>query len=337
MTMKIQAILPIVLYTFVLQCQTPAQSTTWKIAFSPSPIDLGSVEARFAKDIAYGPDSLQRFDLFLPEKASKPCPLVVFIHGGGFTNGDKSEIYNIPKRAEDIKSLLGKGIAFANINYRLLRPGNKTGVRLCLDDVKYCLQFIRHHGTASGIDTANMAGYGYSAGGSAALWLGLHTDLKDGNATDRVLHQSTRLKAVVARETQASLDLQQWADEVFKDFSGLDLNAIVAMSGGPKIYGFYGISSPADFNRSDIVAYRQDIDFLRLMDAADSPLWVENDNPSPMPTKRGELFHHPNHAKALKLRADAAGLPCTAHIPALAGYTTLTESHLDFLARLLGK
>lgn len=335
--MKIHAILPIVLCAFMLQCQTPSHSEAWKISFSPSPIDLGGVEARFANDIAYGPDPLQRFDLFLPKKGTKPVPLVVFIHGGGFTSGDKSEVYGIPKRTEDIKSFLTKGVAFANINYRLLRPGNKAGVRLCLDDVKYCLQFIRHHATASDIDTANIAGYGYSAGGSAALWLGLHTDLKDGNATDPVLHESTRLKAVVARETQASLDLESWVDDVFKDFSGLDLNAIIAISGGPKIYGFYGISDPADFNRADIVAYRQDIDFLHLMDVGDSPLWVENDNASSTPTKRGELFHHPNHAKALKVRADAIGLSCTAHIPALAGYTSLTESHIDFLTRMLGK
>lgn len=335
--MKIHTILPILLYAFVLQCQTPSQSTAWKISFSPSPINLGGVEARFAKDIAYGPDPFQRFDLLLPKKGTKPFPLVVFIHGGGFTSGDKSEVYGIPKRVDDIKALLGKGIAIVNTNYRLLGPGNTTGVRQCLDDVKYCLQFIRHHATASDIDTADIAGYGYSAGGSAALWLGLHNDLKDGNATDPVLRQSTRLKAVVARETQGSLDMESWVDDVFKDFPGLDLNAIVAISGGPKIYGFYGISSPADFYRSDIVAYRQDIDFLHFMDATDSPLWVENDNASPIPTKRNELFHHPNHAKALKVRADATGLACTAHIPALAGYTSLTESHIDFLIRMLGK
>ena len=40
-------------------------------------------------DVAYGEHAQQRFDLWPVEKADKPVPLVIFIHGGGFFGGDK--------------------------------------------------------------------------------------------------------------------------------------------------------------------------------------------------------------------------------------------------------
>ena len=44
-------------------------------------------------DIKYGRDSQsQMLDLYFPENASKnDLPLVMFIHGGGFSGGDKAK------------------------------------------------------------------------------------------------------------------------------------------------------------------------------------------------------------------------------------------------------
>ena len=49
-------------------------------------------------DLAYGVHERQKLDLYLPEKKdadSTSLPLVIFIHGGGFTFGDKSSGANI--------------------------------------------------------------------------------------------------------------------------------------------------------------------------------------------------------------------------------------------------
>lgn len=312
------------------RCQTPKKAEIATV-FSAPPFDMGGLAMQFARDIEYGAHPLQRFDLFLPKGKKGPLPLVVFIHGGGFTGGDKGEIYKNPKRVEDIKALLAAGIAYANLNYRLLRPGDQEGVRKCLNDSRYGLQFIRHHAAQWGLDKENIAGYGFSAGASTALWLGAHDDMKEPGHGDPVRRESTRLKAVVARETQASLDLERWATDVFADFPTMHLAEIVRIAGGPKVFGFYGLDDPLQFNSPPVRAYRADIDIPALMDAKDAPLWLENDNPADLPAKRGELFHHPFHAKTVQLRADAVGLSSVARIPGVPGMTTATQTHLQFL------
>lgn len=50
------------------------------------------IESREYRDVAY--DTLseaQKFDLYLPEKGDGPFPLVMFIHGGGWFSGDKTD------------------------------------------------------------------------------------------------------------------------------------------------------------------------------------------------------------------------------------------------------
>ena len=41
------------------------------------------------KDLKYGDHPKQSLDLYLP-KGNYNTPLVIYIHGGGWTNGDKS-------------------------------------------------------------------------------------------------------------------------------------------------------------------------------------------------------------------------------------------------------
>src|SRR5690349_9605956 len=49
---------------------------------------------RIERDIEYVPDGdpAQRLDIYLPEKTvAKPLPLLVWVHGGGWLGGSKSE------------------------------------------------------------------------------------------------------------------------------------------------------------------------------------------------------------------------------------------------------
>ena len=64
-------------------------------------------------DISYGPYERNVIDLYLAQ-SEDPSPLYVFIHGGGFRGGDKS---NIPP--ELLEGFLEMGISVAAINYRL--------------------------------------------------------------------------------------------------------------------------------------------------------------------------------------------------------------------------
>lgn len=43
------------------------------------------------RDLSYGPDGRQRLDLFAPEDAADGRPVLVFVHGGNFVGGDKTD------------------------------------------------------------------------------------------------------------------------------------------------------------------------------------------------------------------------------------------------------
>src|SRR5262245_37000382 len=63
-------------------------------------------------DVAYGKDEKQKLDVYSP-KGAKGAPVVVFIHGGEWTRGDKSAVSYKPKLLNE------NGIVFVSINYRL--------------------------------------------------------------------------------------------------------------------------------------------------------------------------------------------------------------------------
>ena len=66
---------------------------------------------RWLRDLKYVPGGHQRqkLDLYLPKKASGPLPVIVWVHGGGWKDGDKDWRRAVP--------LVPKGYAVANIDY----------------------------------------------------------------------------------------------------------------------------------------------------------------------------------------------------------------------------
>jgi acetyl esterase/lipase len=68
---------------------TPAQIVASRELYAPlvsGPADVGAVVER---DQSYGPDPKQRLDVFHRGDVAAQRPVVVFVHGGGFTQGDK--------------------------------------------------------------------------------------------------------------------------------------------------------------------------------------------------------------------------------------------------------
>ena len=97
---------------------TNSQTSLIDLEFTNSPIDLQGVQAVFASNISYDQYTDTVFDIFLPE-SSTPTGLVIFIHGGGFTGGDKGFIYS-SNYENEVVNFLSNGIAVATINYRLI-------------------------------------------------------------------------------------------------------------------------------------------------------------------------------------------------------------------------
>ncbi|WP_256004860.1 alpha/beta hydrolase [Pedobacter deserti] len=72
------------------------------------------LEAQVITDVSYGTDSRQKMDVYLPEGRNENTPVIVFLHGGGFVAGDKSEF------SGQSSQLSARGFAVLNVNYRLV-------------------------------------------------------------------------------------------------------------------------------------------------------------------------------------------------------------------------
>jgi hypothetical protein len=73
------------------------------------------------------------------------------------------------------------------------------------------------------------------------------------------------------------------------------------------------------------------------MSSDDPEVYVENVSiPYKIPTKLGELEHHPLHAKALMDRANATNLKGSFYIPKMNIDSRNGEDKLEFIMRVLG-
>ena len=125
-------------------------------------------------DIAYvenGTDR-QKLDLFLPS-ADKPgpYPVLVWIHGGRWREGDKSVFSSDEQGMDKLKAaLLDRGYAVATMNYRLVPDSRFPDP---LHDVSAAIRFVKAHSANLGIDPDRVAVGGESAGGHLATLEGL--------------------------------------------------------------------------------------------------------------------------------------------------------------------
>jgi acetyl esterase/lipase len=162
-------------------------------------------------EVKYGPHARNVLD-FWEVKSAKPAPLVLVIHGGGWSSGSKERV----SRSVDVKTLLDAGIAVAAINYRLMAQAREDGVvppvKAPMHDAARALQFVRSKAADWNIDPAGIAAAGGSAGACTSLWLAYHddlADLADPKSTDPIARQSTRLKGAAVIGAQTTLDPAQ--------------------------------------------------------------------------------------------------------------------------------
>ena len=110
-------------------------------------------------------------DVWVPPNATSttPMPLVIFVHGGGYTQGGKEE------KADDAIGYARAGFVTASINYRLT-PDNTDSAELrtmaivqASDDLLNAVRFLKVNASTYHIDTSRIAIVGSSAGGGLAL------------------------------------------------------------------------------------------------------------------------------------------------------------------------
>lgn len=125
---------------------------------SAQPVEPSAIPSRA---ITYGTAAQQTLDLYLPQ-AARPAsgyPLVVYVHGGGWRNGDRSMVQQKPD------FFIGKGWGFASVGYRLLP---EAPVEQQAQDVASALRRLVADARSLGIDTARIIVMGHSAGAHLA-------------------------------------------------------------------------------------------------------------------------------------------------------------------------
>lgn len=154
-------------------------------------------------------DKSMKCDFYSPVTLSdKPAPLVIVIHGGGWTQGDRKDMTAFAD------GLAKQGFAAATISYRLA-PKDKWPAQI--DDCQAAVRFFRAKAADYKINPDRIASLGASAGGHLALLLGF-SDTRDKTTLDYPL---------VSSRTQCVINIFGPTD-LSKDFSDTPLGALVA-------------------------------------------------------------------------------------------------------------
>ena len=159
------------------------------------------------KDVAYGTHPKQVLHFWKAE-SDKPTPLLFFIHGGGWTGGNRSSGV-----AGLLSEMLKNGISVVSVEYRFISEATADGVvppvKGPLTDAARALQFVRSKAAEWNIDKARIGASGGSAGACTSLWLAFHDDMADPKSSDPVARESTRLWCAAVSAPQTTLDPKQ--------------------------------------------------------------------------------------------------------------------------------
>lgn len=133
-------------------------------------------------------------------------PAVVLIHGGGWTNGAPG-VHN-----EQAKVVALHGAVAVLLQYRLLPAGAKVEPRICVEDAKSAMRWLRSHAPELHLDSHRIAAGGSSAGGYNAAYAAVGPGWDDPHDDLRI---SARPDALVL--LNPALDVQYSSDLFHKD------------------------------------------------------------------------------------------------------------------------
>ena len=221
------------------------------------------------RDIRYGEHPKQTID-FYKANSDRPTPLVVFIHGGGWTSGTKSNVAGLAQ-------FLDSGISVASVEYRFIQDAMELGiqppVRAPLYDAARAIQLLRSRAGELNFDKKRVAYMGGSAGACTSLWLALHDDLADPSSFDPISRESTRPMLIAVTAPQTSLDPLQTR------------SWIPNMGYGGHAFGFRaeGRTRPQEFQmaydaREKILAWIHEYSPYEHASADDPPIYMDYPN-----------------------------------------------------------
>lgn len=169
-----------------------------------APVLSGGNQVETKSDIPYlDSDRAEKLDVYFPPaKFPRPRAAVIFIHGGGWSGGSKSD-----QRSKEFCSALAEnGYVAVSIDYLLNKARKDAEGRTHFDsvawpqnflDCKTAVRFLRKNAAAFGIDPGRIAIMGASAGAHLALLVAATKDSDQWNNRGLYLDQSNDISAVI--------------------------------------------------------------------------------------------------------------------------------------------
>lgn len=160
-------------------------------------------EISITRDIVYGrvQDVDLKLDMARPPGAKHTYPVLIFFHGGGWQQGDKSHMHRW------LKKFASSGYVTVSVGYRFA-PAFKWPSQV--EDAKAAVRFLRAHSRQFNIDPNRIGVMGESAGGYLALMLGFTgpTDGLDGKGNYQEF--SSSVQAVVSFYSATDFSGRTW-------------------------------------------------------------------------------------------------------------------------------
>ena len=203
-------------------------------------------------NIAYrkGGSKNWKLDIVWPKaKPESPLPAIVFVHGGGWTTGDKGDKLwrNMPI------AYAQKGYVCISVNYRLT---GEAPLPACISDCKNAVRWLRANAEKYHVDPDRIGAFGISAGGHLVAMLALATAEANLEGAGPYQEYSSAVSAVCCIAAPANF-LKWFGEEI-------DITKI-----SPKLVRFFG---------------ENDVNKIRDMATKVSPIaWVKPDTDPSVP------------------------------------------------------
>lgn len=156
-----------------------------------------------------------KMDVYYPSASQAPLPVTMYVHGGGWSSGDKAQ----GAGTQEIPALQSAGFLVVSVNYRLAPEHPFPAM---LEDLKCAVRYLRAHAEEYNLDPNRIGVWGGSAGGHLVNLLGT-TDESAGFDVGEYLEYSSRVQAVVSMFGPTDLTVQfeggyEGASRVFAGF-----------------------------------------------------------------------------------------------------------------------
>ncbi len=253
------------------------------------------------KDVAYGKHPKQVLHFWKADSV-KPAPLLVFIHGGSWTGGSRTD----QRFCALLPHMLKAGISVASVEYRFIQEAAADQVvppvKGCLLDAARALQFLRGKAGEWGFDKTRVALSGGSAGACSSLWLAFHDDLADPQSADSVARESTRVLCAAVAIAQTTLDPQQMREWTPNSVYGGHAFGIGGR--GAKAFDEFLAS------REKVLPWIAEYSPYALVTTDDPPVYLSYGTPPALGKVEKDPTHTSNFGVKLQERCKSLGVAC---------------------------